>query len=295
MRSTFDITRDGLTAINTAADQLAKFQEQLATGRALRVPSDDPTATARAIGEHAELSTIAAYTKATDAASARQAAADSIMSDMIDKLTAALTTATGAGGTTATPATRAAAALGLQGLREALAGDINSKFQGNYLFSGSQTDQLPYVLVGSTWTYQGDNTEVLASLDGGRQVNQTWDGQSIFQGSAPQDVLTVLDNLTTAVQAGDNAAIKDGIAALQDAVKRATAAQSRLGIDEQSVTDAQARLSGLRLATDTRRSKDEDVNMADAAARMNQAQVAYRAALGAVSISNQVSLIDYLK
>jgi flagellar hook-associated protein 3 FlgL len=295
MRSIFDITRDGLTAINTAADQLAKFQEQLSTGRALRVPSDDPMATARAIGEHAELSTIAAYTQAADAASARQGAADSIMSDMIDKLTAALTTATSAAGTTATPATRDAAAAQLKGLREALAGDVNSKFQGSYIFSGSKTDQAAYVLVGSTWTYQGDNTEVLTSIDSGRQVNQSWDGQSILQGSASQDVLTVIDNLTAAVQAGDNTGISAGIAALQDAFKRATAAQSRLGADEQSVSDAQGRLSDLRLATDTRRSKDEDVNMADAAARMNQAQVAYRAAIGAVSMSNQASLIDYLK
>jgi flagellar hook-associated protein 3 FlgL len=295
MRSIFDITRDGLSAINTAADQLAKLQDQLATGRALRVPSDDPAATARAIGEHAELSTIAAYTQSADAAAARQAAADSIMSDMIDKLTAALTTATSAAGTTATPATRDAAAAQLKGLREALAGDINSKFQGSYLFSGSKTDQAAYVLVGSAWTYQGDNSEVLTSIDSGRQVNQSWDGQSILQGSASQDVLTVIDNLTAAVQAGDNAGITAGIAALQDAFKRATAAQSRLGADEQSVTDAQGRLSDLRLATDTRRSKDEDVNMADAAARMNQAQVAYRAAIGAVSMSNQASLIDYLK
>jgi flagellar hook-associated protein 3 FlgL len=295
MRSIFDITRDGLTAINTAADQLAKFQEQLSTGRALRVPSDDPMATARAIGEHAELSTIAAYTQAADAASARQGAADSIMSDMIDKLTAALTTATGASGTTATPAVRDAAAASLKALREALAGDINSKFQGSYLFSGSQTDRPAYALVGSTWTYQGDTTEVFTSIDSGRQVNQTWDGQSILQGSAPQDVLTVLDNLAAAAQAGDSAGISAGIAALQDAFKRATAAQSRLGADEQSVGDAQARLADLRLATDTRRSKDEDVNMADAAARMSQAQVAYRAALGAVSVTNQVSLIDYLK
>jgi flagellar hook-associated protein 3 FlgL len=108
-------------------------------------------------------------------------------------------------------------------------------------------------------------------------------------------VLTVLDNLAAAAQAGDSAGISAGIAALQDAFKRATAAQSRLGVDEQSVGDAQGRLADLRLATDTRRSKDEDVNMADAAARMSQAQVAYRAALGAVSVANQVSLIDYLK
>ena len=32
-----------------------------------------------------------------------------------------------------------------------------------------------------------------------------------------------------------------------------------------------------------------------AATRMNQAQIAYRAAIGAVSIANQATLIDFLK
>ena len=295
MRVTFDLTRDGLGAINVAAEALTKAQEELATGRALRRPSDDPLAAARAVGEHAELGAIDAYSHTVDAASARQAAADSVMSDMIDKITSATATATGAQGTTATQAVRDAAADALQGLRDALLGDVNFKFQGSALFSGSKVDQTSYVLVGSTWTYQGDNTAVQASIDQGRQVDQTWDGQAIFQGGASANVLTVLDDLATAVRAGNNAAIGSGVTALQDAFSRATSAQSRLGADESSIADARSRLSDLRLATETRRSKDEDANLADAATRMNQAQVAYRAALGAVSINNQVSLIDFLK
>jgi len=294
MRAIFDVSRDGLAAINTATDQMSIAQEQLSTGKAWQVPSQAPAAAARAVGEHAELSSIAAYTQATDAASARESAADSVMSDMVDKITSAITAATSAAGTT-TQSVRDAAADSLQGLREALASDVNSQFQGSYLFSGSKTDQQPYVLVGSTWTYQGDNTAVQTSIGTGQQVSQTFDGQAIFQGSASQDVLTTLDNLTAAVKSGDSAGITSGISALQDAFSRATSAQSRLGVDEQSVTDAQSRLSSLQLATDTRRSADEDVNMADAATRLTQAQVAYRAAIGAVSIANQASLIDFLR
>src|SRR5579871_1229270 len=206
MRAIFDISRDGMSAINMAADQMARAQEELSTGKAVVRPSDDPAAAARAVGEHAALSSIAAYSSATDAASSRESAADSVMGDIVDKITAALTAATSAGGTTA-QSVRDAAAGTLQGLRDALSGDINFQFQGTYIFSGSKTDQPSYAQVNGVWTYQGDSTTVQTSIDTGRQVNQTWNGQSIFQGSASQNLLTVLDNLVRAVQSED----KNGI------------------------------------------------------------------------------------
>jgi flagellin-like hook-associated protein FlgL len=107
--------------------------------------------------------------------------------------------------------------------------------------------------------------------------------------------LNVLDQLTAAIQTGSQGGIEGGLAALQLAFTRATTAQSALGADENSVADARTRLADLKLATETRRSQDEDANLVDAATRMNQAQVAYRAAIGAMSILNQASLIDFLK
>ena len=89
--------------------------------------------------------------------------------------------------------------------------------------------------------------------------------------------------------------MQQGIDALQAAFGRATAAQNHLGSDENSVQDATARLTNLRVATDTRRSQDEDTNLADAISRMNQAQTAYRAALAAVAATGQLSLFDYLR
>ena len=295
MRVTFNLIRDGLSSINTAADTLARAQEQVASGRMNRLASDDPSAAQRAIGDHAELAALDSFTKTNDAVSARQSAVDSVLSDVIDKLTAALGTVASAQGTTATQAVRDAAAGAIQGIRDGVLGDINSNFQGTALFSGSKTDQTSYVLVGGTWTYQGDNTLVQASIERGRNVAQTWDGQAILQGSDPANVLTVLDNLATAITAGDAAGMTAGMTALQQAFGRATQAQSRLGADENSVADARTRLADLRLATDTQRSKDEDVNLAEAATRMSQAQVAYRAALSAVAQANQQSLLDYLK
>ena len=55
------------------------------------------------------------------------------------------------------------------------------------------------------------------------------------------------------------------------------------------------RLATLRLASVAQLSKDRDANVVEAIAKMNQAQITYQAALGAVSAASKVSLLDYLK
>lgn len=295
MRVTFDLIRDGLSSINAAAEQLAEAQRQVSSGRRLLAPSDDPQATQRAIGEHAELGTIGAYTRSGDASSARLSAADSVMSDMIDKITSAIAQTTGARGSTATPESRNAIADALVGLRDAIASDVNTVYQGTHLFSGSAVDQTPYAVVAGAWTYQGDNATVQAQVDRGRQVGQAWDGQALVQGTDPQDLFTTFDNLVTAVRTGDATGMANGIDALERGFHRATQLQSRLGADENSVEAAQARLADLKLATDTRRAKDEDANIAEAITKMNQADMAYKSALGAVGTAERVSLLDYLR
>jgi flagellar hook-associated protein 3 FlgL len=294
MRVTFDITRDGVPAIDAATTAMAQAQLQAATGKRMQSIADDPSAASRAVGEHAELGLIDSYTSTATAVSSRQSAADSTLSDLINQLTAALTTATGAQGSTATQQTRDAAADALTGIRDAIATDVNSTYQGTSLFAGSKVTQPAYAQIAGVWTYLGDNSPVKVSVNAGQQVAETWDGQAILQGSASTDVLTALDTLATAVRNADQPGITQGITDLQAAFSRATQAQNALGADENSVSNATSRLTTLRLATDTRRSQDEDVNMADAIARMNQAQTAYRAALGAVAATGQLSLFDYL-
>jgi flagellin-like hook-associated protein FlgL len=108
-------------------------------------------------------------------------------------------------------------------------------------------------------------------------------------------LFTALDDLAAAIEAGDNAGVSDSIAALERAFDRAQRAQGLLGADQQGIDSAAARLSALKVAADARRSKLEDINLAEAAVRLNQANNAYSAALSAVSSAERQSLLDYLR
>ncbi len=145
------------------------------------------------------------------------------------------------------------------------------------------------------FTYQGDASTVQVEVDKNRLVTVAYDGRSVAQGTDPVDVFTAMETLAVAIEAGNDTAIGTGIDALERAFERVTRLQGRLGADERGVDAASAKLSSLRLATDGRRSKLEDANMAEAIVRMNEADTAYRAALSAVGTANRQSLLDYLK
>jgi flagellar hook-associated protein 3 FlgL len=294
MRVTFNLIRDGLAAIHDAADSYAEAQNQVSSGKRVQVPSDDPTSAQQAVTEQAELGAIDAYTRVADSASARITALDSTLGDIITQIIQATTAATSAHGTTATQTSRDAAAGTLQGVRDAILGDINTTFGGTYLFGGSKVTTRPYAGGPGAWAYGGDAASVSVNVDRTRSVTIAMDGQSILKGTDASDVLSVLDGLIAAVQAGDNTAIGTGIDALGRAFNRVAAAQSHVGLDENSLSDGEERLAVLRLASATRLSKDQDANMADALTKMSQAQTVYQAALGAVGNASKLSLLDYL-
>jgi flagellar hook-associated protein 3 FlgL len=295
MRIIYDVFRDGLDAINTAAGQLARAREQVSTGRRINAASDDPLGMRQAANEHAVIGAVDAYSRSRDSAAARLAVADNVLSTITDKLTAAIVSGTSAQGSTATVASRAAAAEQVRGLRESLLADFNTTFNGNYIFSGTAADAESYALVGGTWTYQGNSDTTDVEVERGRLVSVSFDGHAIAQGSDIKDVLTALDDLATAIEAGDSSAMATEIDAIERAFGRTQRALGSLGADSAGLDEARTRLSTLRAAAETRRSLLEAANMAEAVTRLSQADTAYQAALAAVSTAERRSLLDYLR
>jgi len=295
MRVTFNQVRDGLDAINTASEQFAESQWQVSTGLRVRVPSDDPVSAQRAVGDQASIDEADAYKQTSDSASSRLTAMDSALGNIVDKITEALVALQSAVGSTATQPVRDAAAATFDGVRDAIAADINTTFGNVHLFAGTNSDKAPYARVGGAWTYQGTNTATTVDVSEGRSVSIAADGRSILQGSDPQDLLTMLDSLAAAARSNDSTTLLAGIDSLNAAMQRATRAQSQVGYDENSVSDGELRLSSLRLAATARLKSDREADLAEAMTRMSRAQTTYQSALGAVAAASKVSLMDYLK
>jgi flagellar hook-associated protein 3 FlgL len=295
MRVTFSQIQGSLDAINTAAAQFARAQQQVASGKRMQRPSDDPMGTERAIQDIAAIGTIDAYSQTSGTAAARLSVLDGALSSMTDILTDALATATSGHGSTVDQITRDTASVKLLGLRDALAGTLNTSFQGVYVFGGTESLRQPYANTTGAWVYAGNSSSVTVDTSPNRSVSLSRDGEAIAKGSDPTDVFTVIETLAAAVQAGNDTAVTTGIDALSRAFTRVVKAQSQVGTDESGLADGEVQLGSLRLAATQRLSVDQDVNMAQAITQMSRAQTAYQAALGAVGTASKTSLLDYMR
>jgi flagellar hook-associated protein 3 FlgL len=297
MRTTFNSQyRDLSAAIESASDRLIDFQRQVATGRRLNRPSDDPAAAATVVTERSRLGAIEQYAGAADSVGSRLAVADTVFSDIIDKLSAARVAGMSVRGTEASETQRAAVAQEVEGLRDALVDDFNASFRGMYLFAGAASASAPYTVTGGTvGAYGGSATEVEVDIGDDRAVTVGFNGEALTQGSAAQDVFAFIDTLVAGVEAGDSDAIGTALGGIEAAFTRVVAAQSRLGVDMQSVEAQKLRLERMRLSADERLGQLEGANMTEAITNMQQADASYRAALGAAAAATRLSLLDYLK
>ena len=297
MRITFQSQyRNASAAINEASNQLIDIQRQVSTGRRVDRPSDDPSATSSAINERAQMAQVEQYTKAANSMAARLNVTDTVMSHIIAKLTAAQSAAMSAQGSDRTQSQLDAAAQNLEGLRASLLTDFNSTFHGTYIFAGAAATTKPFVegAGGTVGPYAGSASEVEVDVGQDRAVTVGFDGDEIARGADVDDIFAVLEDLITAVQAGDATAMQTGVTGIIRAFERVSAAQTRVGVALNAIESEQSRLQEMKLAVTTRLSDLEDADMVAAISSMRRAEAAYEAALGAVGSANRVSLMDYL-
>jgi hypothetical protein len=177
MRVTFRAIDESLDAINTAAQQFARAQEQAPPGAAAirqRRPGGHAAGDRRT-----EMGTLDAYTRSADTARARLSVLDGVLTALVDTLSEAQATAATARGNTADQATREALVLKLQGQRDRTASFLNSTFRGTYLFSGSAALTPPYVFAAGVWTYQGNSAPVTVDIGRSRSATIAMDSRAI--------------------------------------------------------------------------------------------------------------------
>lgn len=288
--------RDALANLEQTAGTVAKYQGQVSTGKRLNAPSDDPQAAGTDVGVHAELATIDRYTSAGQTATAGLTVIDSALSDMINQITAAKVAAQSAAGDPVTDSQRQAAVGTLQSVKQAILSDLNTTFQGVYVFSGTNSTTAPYTISGTTVSaYQGNSTVMSVDVGSQTSVAVTLDGQSIAQGSASADVFSQIDSLITAVQNGDNAGITAGMVALGDAFNRAVQAQTAVGASLNRLETQSSRLQTTSTAAQSQVSSLEDADLAKAIVELQKAQTAQQSAIGAIATTAQRrTLMDYV-
>lgn len=179
--STSSFYSDSVSTMNQLQVNLAQTQQQVASGRRILSPADDPAAAARAVELNQSDSANTQYGSNRTAATNTLSLSESMLQSVTSLLQDAKTTAVYAGNGTLNQTDRQTLAADLQGRLQELLGLANSTDGvGNYLFSGAQGSVQAFANAAGGVQYQGDDVQRKVQAAPTRQISTTDSGADIF-------------------------------------------------------------------------------------------------------------------
>ena len=294
MRVNLNSMSDLLVALNQNKLQSQQASIEVATGRSVNAPSDNPTASALLVQNNDEATFNTSYLKTLGALQNQLSSADAALSSIGTVLQQAVTV--GLSGTaTLTDSGRAAIATQLQGIQAQLISLANGSYAGNYMFAGTNTNTPPFVVDNTSpsgVSYVGNTTVNQVSIGSGYTLAVNVPGSQIF--TAPgHDIFLNMSNLITALQT--NTGISAAVTSLSTA---SLYVSGQRGFFSNALTQAASQTTSLNANTTQIGQAQVDLAGADfatAASNLTQANIGTQATLAAIAKFAANSLFDYIK
>lgn len=181
--STAQISNTALSAITDQQSSLLELQQQIATGRRILNPSDDPSGAARALNLNQADAVIQQYNTNADFATSRNRLEEATLDGVNNVLQRVRELAVQGNNDTQTNATRRSIALEIRQRLDELIDLANTRDgNGEYLFSGFQGFTQPFTVnANGTFNYNGDDGQRFVQIGPNRQVAVSDSGTEVFR------------------------------------------------------------------------------------------------------------------
>ena len=179
--SSVQIFQQGISAILMQQQKLSETEQQLATGRRILTPSDDPVAAVQVMGITEDLERVDQYQRNANLAMGQLAQEETALADTGNLLQRVRELVLQANNATQTPETRSAIATEIEARIDELLGLANTRdASGEYIFGGYQSLSQPFSRQGGTVTYAGDDGQRFLQVGSGVQVAVRDSGADVF-------------------------------------------------------------------------------------------------------------------
>jgi flagellar hook-associated protein 3 FlgL len=294
MRVNPNTTPDLLAALEQTQRQEQNALLQLASGRRVNVPSDDPAAAAVLVGNHARTAQTDQFLRSIGSLQAQLQSTDSALSSVVTALQRAISLGVQGANGTLSDANRASLALEVQGIQDEIIGLANLSFQGSFVFGGTENQAPPFVADStqpSGVRYDGNTGVNKAAVGDGLSVQMNLPGSQLFM-AAGGDVFQSLHDLVVALQS--NSGVDVAVADVRKAFDHVTAQRVFYGNALTQMQDQQIFLSSEKLQLSQQEDEVGGADLAAAATNLANAQTGRQAALQAAARLSGTNLFDYL-
>ena len=276
-----------------AQQDLQRLSRQLSSGKRLTRPSDDPVAVGEIISARSDVAAATNRQKALQRGLLLTGSADNALDSISSALRQAQDLVLTADRPGETDAARSAIAAMVRSIRERVLDEANISVKGEYLFAGRLARQAPFEDGAGGVTYAGDSEGMQLWVAPGRPMEVTIPGDRLlnFEDSGgnravPEvdtDVFTLLDDIATAIEAGNTEQVAALGADLDRLYGHIVQQRGVLGARTMRIEDALESAQDAELAAHEVLSGAEDVDIASALMELQARQVSYQAALTATA------------
>jgi flagellar hook-associated protein 3 FlgL len=272
--------------LGSISEELSKANEIATTGKRINNLSDDPVGLTQSLTIQSDLSGIGQMGRNIDYGnswlSASESALTSVETILSDTKALCVQMANGTIGVDQ----RSAAAENVQNNLEEIVSLANTSVAGNYIFSGTKTDTIPFDQDGN---YYGDSNVFAIKISKNSTIEVGSAGDAVF-GS----VFNTLSDLKNALQSNDIGGIQDAIDNLDGHFDDITAKISDVGSKMNRMEIKDKIYQDFNFTNTERLSKIEDADIAEAIMNVKAAELTYQAALASSSKVMTLTLMDYL-
>jgi len=270
------------------AEQLAKKQETMASGKRINRPSDDPLGYGKVLDYRKTLTSLGQYDRNIQNAKNRTEFIETTLEGVEELMVDAKNWAVNQSASASMD--REAAITSVQNIREQMLQMSNSKMGNVYVFAGFQTLTPPFA---SDGTYNGDNGYYSVMTADNMEMQVEADGSRIFQGA--EDVFDALDQLIVGLQTDDVALIHDQIDRFEQAQGQVQMVRAESGAKYQQLQLVEQQTAKLKLTFEEMMDSTEKANVEETVIDFNNQELAYELALNAAAKIIQPTLMDFLR
>ena len=286
------VYENSLAQTERSRENMDKAQNEVASGKRVEHPGDDPAASSLTVGHTVDKARFSAVSKNAQQAADELNAADTALEGIGTAASRVLQLATQYGNDSYGATDRASGALTIDGIIQQTVGLLNTTYSGRYIFGGSQDGSAPFDATGN---YLGDSVMRSVEVSPGLYQTSSLDANTIVKGgSTGVDFLKTLTDLSTALANNDGAAIRASVGNINTAIDQINVGRTQAGM---GVDAFQSAVSTADTAVDNETvtiGKLMDADVIDATTRLNSAQYALNATLTAAAKTMSMSLVDKL-
>jgi len=285
---------DLLSSLADVQQQVDTALEQLASGRRINRPSDDPAGAARVSGILDQSSRVDTFQQSSGTILGQLQTADSTLSSVVTALQRAITLGVEGANGTLSDADRQSVRDELSGIQQQLISLANTSYQGRFIFAGTSNKQ-PYVAdssLASGVRYDGNNSANQVQIGDQYLLQVNLPGSQLF--SAPSaDIFQGINELINSLTA--NSGIDTALASVRQTFDFLTSQRVFYGNAISQIESQQTFLNNEKVSLSSQENAVAGADPAAVISSLVQDQTAKQSTLEAIGRMPQYSLFDFLK